>query len=111
MLPILEKLTEKHGVIIPCYGHAGDGNMHATIVRKPEMSIEKWEETLPFVLTDLYKVIKKLGGTISGEHWIGHKRKEFLSLVLGEAEIESMKSIKRALDPNLILNPGKIFDI
>ncbi len=111
LLPILEKLSEKHGVIIPCYGHAGDGNMHATVVRKPEMSIEEWEEVLPIVLTDLYKAVKELGGTISGEHGIGHKRKKYLSLVLDEAEIESMKKIKKALDPNLVLNPGKIVDM
>ena len=98
-------------MIIPCYGHAGDGNMHATIVKKPEESMESWEKKLSLVLEDLYMAVKELGGTISGEHGIGHKRKDYLSLVLGEAEIEVMKKIKQVLDPNRILNPGKIFDL
>ncbi len=111
LIPILEDISNKHNVIIPCYGHAGDGNMHATIVKKPEESMESWKKTLPAALTDLYIAVRELGGTISGEHGIGHKRKQFLPLVLGEAEIEVMKKIKQAMDPNNILNPGKIFDI
>ena len=111
LIPKLQEISEKHNVLIPCYGHAGDGNLHATIVKKPETSMENWKSTLPFVLTDLYIETKKLGGTISGEHGIGHKRKQFMHLVLTPAEIEVMKNIKKALDPNLILNPGKIFDL
>ena len=111
LIPLLEEISGKYNVIIPCYGHAGDGNMHATIVKKPEESIESWEKTLPLVLEELYKAVKELGGTISGEHGIGHKRKKYLSLALGEAEIGIMKKIKQAFDPNNILNPGKIFDL
>jgi len=111
VLPVLEELSKKYDVFIPCYGHAGDGNLHATVVKNPEHSEGRWQEILPKVLADMYAEINKLGGTISGEHGIGNKRKQFLPLVLGETEIESMKSIKRALDPNNILNPGKIFDI
>jgi len=55
--------------------------------------------------------VKKLGGTISGEHGIGSKRKKYMYLVSDEAELEFMKKIKRAVDPNNILNPGKIFDL
>ena len=111
LIPLLEEISGKYNVIIPCYGHAGDGNMHATIVKKPEESIESWEKTLPLVLEELYKAVKELGGTISGEHGIGHKRKKYLPLALGEAEIGIMKKIKQAFDPNNILNPGKIFDL
>ena len=111
VLPVLEGLSIKYDVFIPCYGHAGDGNLHVTVVKNPDHSEEQWLEILPKVLTDLYSEINKIGGTISGEHGIGNKRKQFLTLVLGDSEIESMKSIKRALDPNNILNPGKIFDL
>jgi len=111
LIPLLEKISEKHNVIIPCYGHAGDGNMHATVVKKPEESMESWEKTLPLVLEELYIAVKELGGTISGEHGIGHKRKKYLPLVLSDVEIEIMKKIKQAFDPNNILNPGKIFDL
>lgn len=110
LMPRLEEISNKHGVLIPCFGHAGDGNLHTTIIKRPEDSMEQWQTILPLVLTDLYKATKKLGGTISGEHGIGHKRKQYLPLVMGESEIEMMKKIKKALDPNLILNPGKIFD-
>ncbi len=111
LMPRLEEISNKHGVLIPCFGHAGDGNLHTTIIKRPEDSMEQWQTVLPLVLTDLYKATKKLGGTISGEHGIGHKRKQYLPLVMGESEIEMMKKIKKALDPNLILNPGKIFDL
>ncbi len=111
VLPILEKLSQKYDLFIPCYGHAGDGNLHATVVKNPSHTEAQWQDLLPKVLTDLYSEIYTLGGTISGEHGIGNKRKQYLPLVLGETEIESMKSIKKALDPNNILNPGKIFDI
>ncbi len=109
--PILEELSSKYDLFIPCYGHAGDGNLHATVIKNPDHTEEQWQEILPAVLSDLYREINRLGGTISGEHGVGSKRKQFLPLVLGKTEIEAMKSIKRALDPNNILNPGKIFDL
>jgi glycolate oxidase len=111
MVAGLAVLSEKYGVAIPCYGHAGDGNLHATPVKNPDWTMEKWEATLPEILTDLYKLTARLGGTISGEHGIGHKRKAYLPLVMEEAVIELMRAIKRAWDPNNILNPGKIFDV
>ena len=76
----------------------------------PDWTLEKWHETLPALLTDLYKLTAALGGTISGEHGIGHKRKDFLPLVMDEAAVGLMRAIKQAWDPNNILNPGKIFD-
>ncbi len=111
MIPELEKLSEKYTIRIPCYGHAGDGNLHATPVKHPDTSVEEWHEKLPHIMEDLFRVTAKLGGTISGEHGIGHKRKKFLPLVMSEPAIEMMRAIKRALDPNNILNPGKIFDV
>ena len=111
MVAGLEVLSSRYGVAIPCYGHAGDGNLHATPVKDPSWSMEKWEQVLPRILTDLYRLTAELGGTISGEHGIGHKRKAYMPLVLSEPAIELMRSIKRAWDPNNILNPGKMFDI
>jgi glycolate oxidase len=110
IMPELERIAGRYGVQIPCYGHAGDGNLHATVVRSPEDSMEAWRGKLPQVLTELYLAARALGGTISGEHGIGSKRKEFMRLVASEAELDMMRRIKRALDPNNILNPGKIFD-
>lgn len=106
----ISEIAEKYDVLLPTYGHAGDGNLHATVVKKQEMSQEKWDETLPLVLKDLYQKTYDYGGTISGEHGIGHKRKKYMVDSLGAPTIEIMKRIKRAFDPNYILNPGKIID-
>nr|WP_274964120.1 FAD-linked oxidase C-terminal domain-containing protein [Tepidanaerobacter syntrophicus] len=107
----LAELQTKYNVSIPCYGHAGDGNLHVTPVKDPEWSLDKWYDTLNKLLPEMYKIVANLGGTISGEHGIGHKRKPYMPLVLKDTEIELMKRIKKAFDPNMILNPGKLFDI
>lgn len=105
----LERLAVKHDVLIPCYGHAGDGNLHATPVKKPETPMEAWKERLPLILTELYEIVFRLGGTISGEHGIGSKRASYLSIVMCPELIALQKRIKQVFDPLNILNPGKIF--
>jgi len=109
LMPELDRLSEEYDVLIPCYGHAGDGNLHATVVKHPEMPMGKWNEKLPIILEELYTVVHKLGGTISGEHGIGSKRARYLPLVMDEKLIELQRSIKEIFDPLNILNPGKIF--
>ncbi len=111
LLPEIEEIGAKFDVLIPCYGHAGDGNLHATPVKRPAMSMETWKEVLPQILLEMYRKTREFGGTISGEHGIGHKRKKYLGEALEPATIELMKRIKLAFDPKCILNPGKIFDI
>jgi len=111
MVEGLQELSRKWSVPIPCYGHAGDGNLHATPVMNPDWSLEQWHEKLPGILTELYELTAGLGGMLSGEHGIGHKRKQYMHLFVGEANLAMMRAIKRALDPNNILNPGKIFDV
>jgi glycolate oxidase len=105
----LERLAEEFGVPIPCYGHAGDGNLHATPVKPAGMSIEQWHEAAPRLLAALYEAVARLGGTISGEHGIGSKRAAYLPLALDPAVIALQRRIKRAFDPLGVLNPGKIF--
>jgi glycolate oxidase len=105
----LARLSEAYGVLIPSYGHAGDGNLHATPVKPPEMSMDVWHERLPDLLEALYRTVARLGGTISGEHGVGSKRAAYLPLVLDPAVIDLQRRIKQAFDPNDILNPGKIF--
>jgi len=109
LMPELERLSHQYDVLIPCYGHAGDGNLHATIVKRPETLTEDWQTKLPVILKDLYQVVARLGGTISGEHGIGSKRARYLPLVMDQPLIELQRSIKRVFDPLNILNPGKIF--
>lgn len=111
IMPEIARLSKKYDVQIPCYGHAGDGNLHATPIKNPNDSMDEWYRKLPLILEELYIATKNLGGTISGEHGIGHKRKKYMHLAATEAELEVMRRIKRALDPNNIMNPGKIVDV
>lgn len=111
VLPRLQELKEKYQVRIPCYGHAGDGNLHATIVKDPGMSLTDWKELEPKLLAELYAFITgELGGKISGEHGIGLKRKGFLKALIPDAEYQLFKALKAAFDPLYIMNPGKILD-
>ncbi|HRU05694.1 MAG TPA: FAD-linked oxidase C-terminal domain-containing protein, partial [Candidatus Brocadiia bacterium] len=111
MVSALEELSRKFDAPIPCYGHAGDGNLHATPVMNPNWTVEKWKATLPKILTSLYQTTRQLGGVISGEHGIGNKRKGYMPMFCDPAHLDMMRSIKRAVDPAGILNPGKIFDV
>jgi len=111
IMPEIQRISEKYDITIPCYGHAGDGNLHATAIKNPDSTMEVWYEKLPHVLEELYIATRNLGGTISGEHGIGHKRKKYMPLVASEGELEFIRRIKRAVDPNNIMNPGKIVDL
>jgi glycolate oxidase len=109
MIPELERLGKKYQVRIPCYGHAGDGNLHATLVKDPDMPMDTWKQHEEQCLEELYQVTGKFGGKISGEHGIGIKRREHLKKLIDPVELDLMRAIKRAWDPNNIMNPGKIF--
>ena len=111
IIPELERLSAKYDIKIPCYGHAGDGNLHATLVKNPAHTMEHWNEMLPPALRELYAVTTKLGGKISGEHGIGLKRKKYMKENMNPVELGLMTAIKRAWDPLNVMNPGKIFDL
>ena len=111
LMPEIARISEKYGCQIPCYGHAGDGNLHATAIKAPDDSMDVWHEKVEGILEELYVATVKLGGTISGEHGIGSKRKNHMKIACSEEELEFMRKIKRALDPNNIMNPGKIVDV
>jgi len=105
------ELSANFGLESLCFGHLGDGNLHLHILPDSSLSEEKWLSSVEAYLQELYREVRSLGGTLSGEHGIGHKRKKYLPLFLGETEMALMKRIKKAFDPNNILNPGKIFDL
>lgn len=111
VMPELDRIAARFNITIPCYGHAGDGNLHATLVKAPEMPMEDWHRVEPAALEDLYEAISNLGGKISGEHGIGLKRKEYMKRFMSPVELELLTAIKRAWDPHYIMNPGKIFDL
>jgi glycolate oxidase len=113
-LPALIKgvkaLGKQYNFTAVCYGHAGDGNLHVRI-KKEGIPNSYGNEEMNKILRALFELVKSLGGTISGEHGIGLIQKDFMHIVLDEANMNIMRSIKKAFDPNNILNPGKIFDL
>lgn len=110
LLPKIVEIAAKYDVVIPCFGHAGDGNIHSTIAKKSEMPPERWEEVQEQVRMELYHLVLSYGGTISGEHGIGHKRIKYMRQALDPVTITLMKRIKQVFDPHYILNPGKMFE-
>jgi glycolate oxidase len=106
-LEAMESLQEEFGVPIVCFGHVGDGNMHVNVMIDAANSSEL--ERGDLAKRRVFELAVEMGGTISGEHGIGIMKSEFLPLALQADAIASMKRIKAALDPNNILNPGKIF--
>ena len=111
-LPVLlrgiKEIGKKHGFQSVCYGHAGDGNLHVNII-KGNLTDEEWNGSLKNGIKEIFELVKKLGGTISGEHGIGLVQKEYLSIVFDTTQLRLMKEIKNIFDPNNILNAGKIF--
>lgn len=106
----VEAISRKYGIAMPTYGHAGDGNLHTTLVKNPNSSMEEWYETEEQALLELYDAVHICGGKLSGEHGIGIKRKKYMEAMTDPVELNMMRRIKRALDPNNIMNPGKMFD-
>ncbi|MFI5133332.1 MAG: FAD-binding oxidoreductase [Chitinophagales bacterium] len=112
-LPVLLKgvkdIGKKYGFHSVCYGHAGDGNLHVNII-KGNLTDEQWNGSLKDGIREIFALVKRLGGTLSGEHGIGLVQKEFMGIVFDETQMRLMKEIKKIFDPNNILNAGKIFD-
>ena len=104
-----DDIAERYNIETLSFGHVGDGNVHVVFLKPVGMDKSIWKETLDKALMDLYKHTKELGGTMTGEHGVGLKRKKYLNIFMSDKEIEFMMKIKKALDPNNILNPGKIF--
>ncbi|MEP7145463.1 MAG: FAD-linked oxidase C-terminal domain-containing protein [bacterium] len=104
----VKEISAKYGITTICYGHAGDGNVHVNIL-KDKLDDRSWEENLDTAIRQIFKLTVSLGGTISGEHGIGYSQKNYLPIALGINELELMKNIKKTIDPNNIMNPGKIF--
>lgn len=92
-----------------CYGHAGDGNLHIRFI-KDDMSDEKWHgDHIKKAIAELFTICYELGGTISGEHGIGLIQQKFMPIVFSEKAMQLQRDIKKTFDPNMILNPGKMF--
>lgn len=102
------ELSERIGMRMPLFGHAGDGNLHVYLCRDG-MADKEWKSKLKAAFTELYGKSAELNGFVSGEHGIGYAKREYLYKQVGAEQIELMKSIKHAFDPKKLLNPGKLF--
>ncbi len=107
MLRRIKKIGDKYNFVIPCFGHAGDGNLHVNIMLDPEKDNMKNAEAAAH---EIFQNTLELGGTISGEHGIGNTKMKYLELEVGKDFIRIMKDIKKAFDPAGILNQGKMFE-
>ncbi len=102
------RIGREEALEIACFGHAGDGNVHVNFLRCGRAERE-WQRALGRATHRVFSLAVGLGGTISGEHGIGITKKRYLRLALSPAAVRTMRRLKRALDPNGVLNPGKIF--
>ncbi len=112
LVALIEKVNElakKYNLLVGNFGHAGDGNMHPTVLTD-ERDKEEIERVEKF-FDELYDETIKLGGTITGEHGIGLAKKKYLSKLIESPALKMMQQIKRTIDPNNILNPDKIFSL
>ena len=110
MIQFIIKAVAKYPFPLRINAHIGDGNLHIVLC-KLELSDEQWEAELSRFTEEVYTYAYAHGGRLSGEHGIGSKKAHFLERFTPGGELELMRKIKRAWDPNNILNPGKVFNI
>ena len=104
----VRELSHAEGFSAACYGHAGDGNVHINIL-KEAMDDRTWHERLPGIIRTLFRQVVAWGGSITGEHGVGWVQRRYLPLMVPAAGLAVMRAVKRACDPDGIMNPLKIF--
>ena len=100
------KVGDRYNLKVPCFGHAGDGNIHVNVM--VDGSNKKELDDGHKAIREIFQLIVDMGGTLSGEHGIGTSKAPFMNIAFNDEEMELFKDIKRAFDPNNILNPGKM---
>ncbi|MEA3290587.1 MAG: FAD-linked oxidase C-terminal domain-containing protein [Campylobacterota bacterium] len=106
-LDAIYAIGKKYGFQVPCFGHSGDGNIHVNVMVKDktnEEEVHKGHECIK----EIFQMVVDMGGTLSGEHGIGLSKAPFMNIAFTDAELELFKNIKKAFDPNNILNPFKM---
>jgi glycolate oxidase len=104
----LSDIGRRYNLSIPSFGHAGDGNIHVNIMLNRDDKDEA--ERANQALKEILNLVIDLKGTLSGEHGVGISKKPYIGMEISPVGLELMGRIKKAFDPNGILNPGKIFD-
>ena len=106
LLAGVARIGKQHDVLVTCAGHAGDGNMHPSVVFDPS------DDAMVARAHDAFGAIMRLGldlgGTITGEHGVGLLKRDWLEVELGGAALAAHRAVKDALDPRHVLNPGKV---
>jgi len=102
----VEALADECALTIVCFGHAGNGNLHVNILYHPDNADETARARM--ALPRIFDLALALGGALSGEHGIGLSKRRFMARAFDPATLEAMRAVKRALDPDGILNPGKL---
>ena len=104
LIESLRDISLRHRVSIVSFGHAGNGNMHVNILPRDNDEMKRAESAL----SDLFDLVIRLGGTLSGEHGIGLAKRDFLQRAIDADALSLMRKIKSQFDPDGILNPGKL---
>ena len=109
MIRFVAAVAKKYQLKIGTFGHMGDGNLHPTFLtdERNKEEMHRVEEAFK----EIFDEAIRLGGTITGEHGVGLAKKKFLPESVGNLNLDIMRKLKRIIDPNLILNPGKMFDV
>ena len=108
MVRFIQQTAAKYAVTVGTFGHMGDGNLHPTFLTDEKNTAEM--ARVEKAMTEIFDHAVALGGTITGEHGVGLAKKAFLPKAVGDASLETMRRLKRTLDPYNLFNPGKIFD-
>lgn len=108
MVAYFPKVAKQVGLRIKSFGHAGDGNLHAYLL-KDELSEEEFRKRMAQGMELIYQKAHELGGLVSGEHGIGYAKKGYLEETTDSVDLELMQGIKQVFDPKNILNPHKVF--
>lgn len=108
LLKGVKEIGKKYGFRSVCYGHAGDGNLHVNII-KGDLSDAFWNTEITKGIREIFELVVRLGGTLSGEHGIGYVQRPYMDIKFPELQLNLMRNIKKVFDPKGILNPGKIF--
>jgi glycolate oxidase len=108
MIRFVEAVAKKYRLRIGTFGHMGDGNLHPTFLTDERNQDEM--QRVHHAFQEIFDEAIRLGGTITGEHGVGVAKKGFLPKFAGDAQMRVMRELRRILDPNGILNPGKVFD-
>lgn len=103
----LKEISQRRGLPIAVFGHAGDGNLHPSVLC--DLGNPDEEKLAHEVVGEIFDAALAVGGTLSGEHGIGITKRPYLVKALGETGVAALKAVKQALDPKGILNPGKIW--